>query len=161
MFLSELNAFGQLEVRTGSLLVDAYEEDAEYTVLPLENTIYGPVTETLDCFFDRLNNSSSSSTIDAGSVIPNGVKSKGKGKGKEKEIIASLDLPIRHCLVVKRGTKMEDIGIVSSHEQVSLSLTPHWFYWSCCARKWDISLIYRLWVNHQFSYIPTCQTQRG
>ena len=108
--------------RGTELIIDAYEETAEYTVLPLENTIYGPVTETLDCFFTRLKHPTSSSTFVDRSIVPNGVK--GKGKGKEKEIIATLDLPIRHCLVVKKGVKMEDIRIVSSHEQVSLPFPP-------------------------------------
>jgi prephenate dehydratase len=44
---------------------------------------------------------------------------RGSVKGKEKEIIATLDLPIRHCLVVLKGTKMEDITMVKSHEQAS------------------------------------------
>jgi prephenate dehydratase len=108
-------------------MIDAYEESTEYTVLPLENTIYGPVTETLDCFFSRFNpnpsstsSSSSGMNLEGSSEIQKSIKR--KGKGKEKEIIATLDLPIRHCLVVKRGTKMEDITIVSSHEQVSSTL---------------------------------------
>jgi len=114
-FSLDLYALEELEDwRCGTELTsDAYEETAEYTVLPLENTIYGPVTETLDCFFGRFNCSGTNHGQGDGDR---------KGKGKEKEIIATLDLPIRHCLVVKRGTKMEDIRIVSSHEQVSVIL---------------------------------------
>ena len=116
-FSLDLYALEELEDwRCGTELTsDAYEETAEYTVLPLENTIYGPVTETLDCFFGRFNCSGTNHGQGDGDR---------KGKGKEKEIIATLDLPIRHCLVVKRGTKMEDIRIVSSHEQVSLPFLP-------------------------------------
>jgi prephenate dehydratase len=93
----------------------------EYTVLPLENTIYGPVTETLDCFFGRFDYSGTNRGKGDGDR---------KGKGKEKEIIATLDLPIRHCLVVKRGTRMEDISVVSSHEQVSLPFVSLICTWS-------------------------------
>jgi prephenate dehydratase len=109
------------------LISDAYEESSEYTVLPLENTIYGPVTETLDCFFSRFNPSPSSNSNSRSGVNLEGlseIQKSIKGKGKEKEIIATLDLPIRHCLVVKRGTRIEDITIVSSHEQVSSTLLP-------------------------------------
>jgi prephenate dehydratase len=34
-------------------MIDAYYSVSEYTVLPLENTIFGAVTETLDCFFSK------------------------------------------------------------------------------------------------------------
>jgi hypothetical protein len=35
--------------------------------------------------------------------------------------VGMLDLPIRHCLVVKKGTKMGDIKWVRSHEQVRVT----------------------------------------
>lgn len=126
MYMRFLKPCSEDKLRS-ELIIDAYEEEAEYTVLPLENTIYGPVTETLDCFFARFSPTTTTSTslesteglksLNGGRANGNG-NGKGKGKGKEKEIIATLDLPIRHCLVVTKGTKMEDIKVVSSHEQV-------------------------------------------
>jgi prephenate dehydratase len=106
-------------------MIDAYYSVSEYTVLPLENTIFGAVTETLDCFFSKSqyidnNQTASGSRPSSQTNEKNGARFR---KGKEKEIIATLDLPIRHCLVVKRGTKMEDITWVKSHEQVS-SVSP-------------------------------------
>lgn len=98
---------------TEPALADAFEYRARYTVLPLENTIFGPVTETFDCLFRRLNTSRSCAS--GSDSFP-----RTTSKGKEKEIVGTLDLPIRHCLVVKRGTQMSDIRWVKSHEQVSI-----------------------------------------
>jgi prephenate dehydratase len=107
-------------------MIDAYFSESEYTVLPLENTIFGAVTETLDCFFSKNQYIDNNQTAcgSGSSSTSNEKKCARLRKGKEKEIIATLDLPIRHCLVVKRGTKMEDITWVKSHEQVS-SIWPH------------------------------------
>jgi prephenate dehydratase len=104
--------------------IAAYETESDFTVLPLENTIFGPVTETLDCLIQGLDESTSRPELDehptAHVEMINGQVDR-KGKKKQQTIIGSLDLPIQHCLVVKKGTKMEDIQWVRSHEQVSTS----------------------------------------
>jgi prephenate dehydratase len=68
--------------------------------MPLQNTIHGGVLETLDSLLSVLQ------------VPPEG------GARERPLIVDSVDLGIRHCLVVKRGTRMEDIRWVRSHEQV-------------------------------------------
>lgn len=85
---------------------DAYKRLSKYTVLPLENTIYGAVNETLDCLF---------STLDTDTE-----EDEDKPFFGSKMIVAALDLPISHCLVVKKGTLQQDIKWVRSHEQVRL-----------------------------------------
>jgi prephenate dehydratase len=105
-------------------VADAYNALADYTVLPLENTIFGPVTETLDCFFTSLDPATQTVDFESVSGPSRSLEANGsdrKGKGKQKMIIASLDLPIQHCLVVRKGTRLEDIHWVRSHEQASLS----------------------------------------
>ncbi|WWC72357.1 uncharacterized protein I206_106319 [Kwoniella pini CBS 10737] len=82
-----------------------WETSATFHVLPLENTIHGGVTETLDCLLSNLNFSSHSSTS-------NLVREK-----KHRRIIADLALPISHVLVVRKGVKKEDIKWIRSHEQ--------------------------------------------
>lgn len=102
---------------------DAYKRASKFTVLPLENTIYGVVTETLDCLIckcDRINYERLNAD-------------------ETKLIVAVLDLPISHCLVVKKGTKIEDIRWVSSHEQVRSSnrlyIVPD--VWMTMDEAWD------------------------
>jgi prephenate dehydratase len=68
--------------------------------MPLQNTIHGGVLETIDAMIA-------------------GPSDYGKKQLKPPQIIGELDLPIRHCLVVRTGTKMDDIRWVRSHEQVS------------------------------------------
>jgi len=69
--------------------------------MPLQNTIHGGVLETIDAMIA-------------------GPSDQSRTRSSVPRIIGELDLPIRHCLVVKTGTKMEDIGWVRSHEQVSV-----------------------------------------
>ena len=77
--------------------------------MPLQNTIHGGVTETLDCLLGTHHTSQVASVNDHDSAQ------------NDPMIIASLDLPISHCLVVQKGIKMDQITYVRSHEQVSFS----------------------------------------
>lgn len=90
--------------------VDAYERLSKYTVLPLENTIYGSVNETLECLFTHLDYESR--------------KKEDSPYIEGKTIVATLDLPISHCLVVKKGTLRSQIKWVRSHEQVGTFFPP-------------------------------------
>jgi len=84
-----------------------YSHPADYLVMPLQNTIYGAVTETLDCLLSSPTSSQCvSANAEAGPSRP--------------RIVGDLVLPIRHCLVARKGVKMEDIRWVRSHEQVRL-----------------------------------------
>jgi len=91
-----------------------YEYPSPFTVLPLENTIHGGVAETLDCLlsiFPVKSESTNGHDADPGSgQDPDAGPSR-------RRIIAELNLPIKHCLVVKKGVKMEEIRWVRSHEQ--------------------------------------------
>ncbi|KAK6906856.1 hypothetical protein I203_100843 [Kwoniella mangroviensis CBS 8507] len=80
-----------------------WETSYTFHVFPLENTIHGGVTETLDCVLSNLHSNGSSAQLDE--------------DRQGRRIIADLALPISHCLVVKKGVKTEDIRWIRSHEQ--------------------------------------------
>ena len=69
---------------------------ASHGVVPVENSIEGSVTATLDRF-----------------------------SGSDLKITAELLLPIRHCLMARTGTSLADIHKVVSHQQ-SLGQCRHW-----------------------------------
>jgi prephenate dehydratase len=87
-----------------------YHTVADYLVMPIQNAIHGAVTETLDCLLSSLPGPSKASF------------------GHKCRIIGDLNLPIRHCLVVRKGTRMEDIKWVRSHEQVRQSIQEYAAY---------------------------------
>jgi len=72
--------------------------------MPLQNTIHGVVTETLDAILGSKADSARDET--------------------RPRLIGDLDLPIRHCLVVKKGVQMDQIRWIRSHEQVSYCAWP-------------------------------------
>ncbi|WWC65464.1 uncharacterized protein I303_108082 [Kwoniella dejecticola CBS 10117] len=78
-----------------------WETSATFHVLPLENTIHGGVTETLDCLLSSLH----------------GDDTELGDTQRRRRIIADLALPISHVLVVRKGVKKEDIRWIRSHEQ--------------------------------------------
>lgn len=85
--------------------------------MPLQNTIHGPVIETLDCLLGT--------NAEAGPSTPcRGLESY---ELDEPVIIGDLDLPIRHCLVAKAGVTIEEIKWVRSHEQVGHYLSYRFF----------------------------------
>ncbi|KDQ05925.1 hypothetical protein BOTBODRAFT_39877 [Botryobasidium botryosum FD-172 SS1] len=63
-----------------------------FCVIPAENSIFGTVTETYDLL-------------------------RGPEVGVETFIRGECQIGVRHCLVVRRGVKLEDITKIASHEQ--------------------------------------------
>jgi prephenate dehydratase len=62
--------------------------EIQHGIVPIENSIYGTVRETLDYLFKS-----------------------------DVKIIQQFSLPIHHCIAVKEGTKRKDITKVISHQQ--------------------------------------------
>ena len=116
-----------------------FTHSATYLVMPFENTLFGGVTDTLDALFSPWSGSvsraaennvspdpgpepSSSASISQSSSPYLGEDAPPspypRETWKRPVIVADLKLPIRHCLVVRKGVRMEDIKWVRSHEQV-------------------------------------------
>jgi prephenate dehydratase len=87
--------------------------------MPLENTLHGGVLETLDCLLSVLSPSPTRAHAQTAVTATSTSSSAEAGPSRRPHIIADLALPISHCLVAKRGVRMEDISCVRSHEQVS------------------------------------------
>lgn len=73
-------------------ITDVFAAETTYAVVPLENTIHGVVQETLECLLGEARRGWS--------------------------MVRTYDKPIQHALVVSRGTRLEDVRWVASHEQV-------------------------------------------
>jgi hypothetical protein len=132
-------------------LADIYKSPAPFLVMPLQNTIHGGVLETLDCLLSTFSPHSDPASV-AG---PSGT-SKANGHAhlvvREPKVMGLMDLPIRHCLVARKGLKIGDIKWVRSHEQVS-SPTLKAFYSSS---RSSVRLTFRRrWDNPPSSSPPT------
>lgn len=64
---------------------------AHYGVVPIENSLEGAVTHTLDRFIDFMDT--------------------------PVTIVGEIEQPIRHCLITGRGVKLADVKLVFSHPQ--------------------------------------------
>ncbi|WWC92063.1 uncharacterized protein L201_007017 [Kwoniella dendrophila CBS 6074] len=88
-----------------------WETSSSFHVFPIENTIHGGVTETLDCLLSNLNTTSPQEEERESSSSLLSIEK------RKRRIIADLALPISHVLVVRKGVKKEDIKWIRSHEQ--------------------------------------------
>ncbi|WVR08423.1 hypothetical protein IAU60_005478 [Kwoniella sp. DSM 27419] len=113
-----------IELLACSSIAAIWKTAADFHVLPLENTIHGGVHETLDCLL---------SVLKPISTEPSQQESQGSVDEQEsrrrRRLRMDLALPIRHCLVAPKGTKLEEIKYVRSHEQAlgqsSIYLSEH------------------------------------
>ena len=84
-------------IRPASDVFDAVSPEIAYGLVPQENSIFGPVTETYD-------------TLRLPEV------------GQTKFVKGEVTIAVRHCLIVRRGVKREDITRILSHDQVRISV---------------------------------------
>ncbi|OCF34461.1 hypothetical protein I316_03976 [Kwoniella heveanensis BCC8398] len=102
----------QIELVPCPTIPEIWNAEADYHVMPIENRIHGAVTETVDSLLSVLG-----PTAGMKGTSEDGKDRQRLMKKKSRRIRADLALPIRHCLVAKRGTRLEDIKWVRSHEQ--------------------------------------------
>lgn len=90
------NGFGSSVeyIERGSItdVFNAVSAEIPFALIPQENSVYGTVTETYDLL-----------------RLPE--------VGKQKYVRGEVTLAVRHCLVVRRGVKIENVRRVMSHEQ--------------------------------------------
>jgi prephenate dehydratase len=91
-------------------------------LIPKENSTFGAVIETNDLL--RLPTT-----------------------GKDIFVAGETTLSIQHCLLVRRGVRLEQIETILSHEQASESSR-------ALLQPLIISMHARLWVNVEISYPP-------
>ncbi|EIW69771.1 hypothetical protein TREMEDRAFT_61538 [Tremella mesenterica DSM 1558] len=111
VFLPALSEDVDLELIPCPTISDVYHHPSDYLVLPVQNTLAGSVTETVDCLLSPLSSGRKTGEVELGGM--NG----GEAGPSRPRIIGSTDLEIAHCLVVRRGVNMDDIKWVRSHEQ--------------------------------------------
>ena len=118
-----------------------YSSSSDYFVMPVENTLHGGVTDTLDALLSPLTVFVDAETVRHRPVGPLKLKESISGRnnrqraratarngftgslrGEFPKVVGDLRLGIRHVLVVRKGVRMEDIRWVRSHEQVR---SPH------------------------------------
>jgi prephenate dehydratase len=93
-----LHLLPSASLRPCTTIASVFAAETTHAVVPLENTIHGVVQETLACLL-----------------------------GTERDgwsVVRTYDKGIQHALVVARGTRMEDIRWVASHEQVCFPPSP-------------------------------------
>ncbi|ORY35884.1 Prephenate dehydratase-domain-containing protein [Naematelia encephala] len=94
---------------------------ATHKIVPLENSIHGSVTETLDTLLSSsLSSSSHPSSSSSSSSFPTPPQSSSSNTSKsigDTLIIGEITLRIQHVLVARKGVSLSDIRWVRSHEQ--------------------------------------------
>lgn len=88
-----LSRFVYLNLSPFTDVYNAISPSIPFVVIPKDNSIFGPVTETYDLLRDEK-------------------------VGRQIFVREELTLPIRHSFVVRKGAKLQDIKRVLSHEQV-------------------------------------------
>ena len=74
----------------------AVPTEADYALVPKENSIFGIVNETFDLLREE-------------------------HVGTSQYILEEIDFQMRHCLLARSGVELSDINRVVSHEQVQRS----------------------------------------
>ncbi|BEI88223.1 uncharacterized protein CcaverHIS019_0109410 [Cutaneotrichosporon cavernicola] len=114
---------GGINLRPCDTIGDVYaaSKACDYAVLPLENTLQGVVLETVDALLSPLADPAFPAMEYLYPPTPDALASQGGVASptapEQPHIVADTTLSISHQLVGLRGSRLEDIRYVRSHEQ--------------------------------------------